>query len=123
MLSIDAELAAFRLTDTQKSNQQERSTAEILGVVERLLWDSAAPLNWSRRLRLQALWLYQKRFLTQVTASTTRGDSRASRLIGGLAVEPRPPKLVLAKSYRQRILGVGLSAVTKLVSSEASKAE
>jgi glycosyltransferase involved in cell wall biosynthesis len=105
VVAVEEELAAFRMTSTQKSNQHERSSTEMLGVVERLLWDPAAPIQWGKRVRLQAQWLYQMRFLTQVSASVARGEPRWRRLLGGLRVALRHPKVVLAEDYRRRLIG------------------
>jgi hypothetical protein len=102
--SIPEEIAAFRFTPTQKSNQRERSTNELLQVIRPLLWDQCAPIRTSHRLRLQAQWLYQQRFLPRIADSEARGDSRARRLIGGLGVGVRNPKLLLSEEYRRRLL-------------------
>jgi glycosyltransferase involved in cell wall biosynthesis len=102
--AIAEELAAFRLTSTQKSNQHERSAQEMLTVVERLLWDHRTPLPRWRRLQLRGQWLYQKRFLSEVTASLARGEPRWMRLLRSLAVAVRHPKVVLIDDYRRRLL-------------------
>jgi glycosyltransferase involved in cell wall biosynthesis len=105
VVALAEELAAFRMTSTQKSTQRERSAREILDVVERLLWDMDAPIRWSKRLRLQGQWLYQERFLTQVAASMLRDEPRWQRLLRGLGVAARHPKVLLATEYRRRLIG------------------
>lgn len=109
VVAVEEELAAFRITPTQKSNQHERSATEMLRVVEHLLWDTSAPIQWTKRLRLQAQWLYQMRFLPQVSASVARGDPRWRRLVGGLGVALRHPKVALVDEYRQRVIGAAIS--------------
>ncbi len=104
VIAIAEELAAFRITSTQKSNQQERSATEMLGVVEELLWDPAAPIPWGTRMGLQARWLYQMRFLTQINASVARGEPRWRRLLRGVSLAIRHPKVVLAEDYRRRVM-------------------
>jgi len=103
--TVEEELAAFRITSTQKSNQHERSAMEMLGVVQKLIWDSTAPIPWATRLRLQANWLYQTRFLPEISASVADGEPRWRRLVGGLGCAVRHPKLVLSDDYRRRVLG------------------
>lgn len=109
VVAVEEELAAFRMTPTQKSNQRERSATEMLGVVERLLWDPAAPIHWTKRMRLQGQWLYQMRFLPQISASVARGDPRWRRLLGGLGVVLRHPKVALVDDYRRRLIGAAIS--------------
>jgi glycosyltransferase involved in cell wall biosynthesis len=105
VVSVEEEVAAFRITSTQKSNQHERSATEMLGVVEQLLWDPNTPIPWNTRLRLQAKWLYQVRFLAEISHSVEHGEPRWRRLLGGLRVALRHPKLVLSEDYRRRLLG------------------
>jgi glycosyltransferase involved in cell wall biosynthesis len=102
--AVEEELAAFRMTSAQKSNLHERSATEMLGVVGRLLWDPGVPIHRTKRVRLQAQWLYQMRFLTEVRASVARGEPRWRRLLGGLGVALRHPKVLLAEDYRRRLI-------------------
>jgi glycosyltransferase involved in cell wall biosynthesis len=104
VVALEEELAAFRITSTQKSNQHERSATEILGVVEQLLWDPNSPIPWKTRLRLQAKWLFQMRFLTEISDSVAHGEPRWRRLVGGLSVALRHPKLMLSEDYQRRLL-------------------
>jgi hypothetical protein len=113
VVAMEDELAAFRITATQKSNQHERSATEMLGVVERLLWDPTAPIRPDKRLRFQAQWLYQVHFLTRVSASVARGEPRWRRLLGGLSVALRHPKLLLVGDYRRRLIHAAVASKGK----------
>jgi glycosyltransferase involved in cell wall biosynthesis len=108
VVPIAEELAAFRITPTQKSTQGERAADEILQVACRELWDPSAPLRGSVRWRLQAQWLYQVEFLGATQAAVARGEPRWLRWIGGLGTAMRHPKLLLAAEYRKRIAAAAL---------------
>jgi glycosyltransferase involved in cell wall biosynthesis len=99
---VDEELAAFRLTSTQKSTHSEACAAELLSVAREYLWDRASPLPALLRWKLQAQWLYQTSFLPAVDASVGRGESRPQRLARVAGVLARNPKMLLSASLAQR---------------------
>ena len=100
---LDRELTCFRFTPDQKSNQRERSAAEVIRVIKPWLWSAHTPLSWQTRLRLQGSWLYQSRFRPAVEASLQRGDP-AHKRYAQLGLELLCyPQLLLDSGFRARL--------------------
>lgn len=111
---LDAAIACFRLTPHQKSSQREAVSAELLTIVQPLLWPdppSTAKLPLLKRWQLQGKWLYHTLFLEQVARSRSSGDRLLWRWLKSAAVLLRHPKILLVPTVQTRI-GQALSRLT-----------
>ena len=100
---LDRELTCFRFTPDQKSNQKERSAAEVIRVLRPWLWGARTPISWNTRMHLQGRWLYQARFRPAADASIARGEGaplRWARLVSSLLCYPQ---MLLDASFRARL--------------------
>lgn len=110
---IDRDLAAFRITPTQKSTNATGAADELRAVVQPYLWSRAVPLRGLHRLRMQAQWLYDARFLAAAKASVDRGDSRWARWAGLLSVLVRNPKIFAGAGIYSRVAVVARGKLEK----------
>lgn len=90
---IDRDLAAFRILPSQKSTNARGAADELRAVVQPFLWDENVPLTWMERLRMQAKWLYDAKFLAAVKDAVDMGDGRLTRWVKLLTVLVRNPKI------------------------------
>jgi Glycosyl transferase family 2 len=100
---VEAETTCFRFTATQKSNQSEKVADELLQVVQPWLWDQSTPISGQKRLALQAQWLYQAYFLTQVERSVQAQDQKWVRWLKSIGIILHYPKILLAPYIYRRI--------------------
>ena len=103
---VDRLLAAFRITPDQKSRESERVAEELLGLVTAPLWDPSTPIPGRLRWRLQGMWLYQVRFLPEVSRSVQAGEAKAKRWTRLLGCVARHPRILLAPGVYRRLVSV-----------------
>ncbi|MDX2212480.1 MAG: glycosyltransferase family 2 protein [Oculatellaceae cyanobacterium bins.114] len=101
---LDSEMACFRFTSQQKSNQREQVAQELLEVVRPLLWSSDVRLPLKQRLILQGKYLYQTVFLKQVEKSLTEGDRPLIRITQMIAVALSNPQILLIPEFQKRTM-------------------
>lgn len=107
---IDAEFAAFRLQPNQKSTQPAKTAEELLQVVQPYIFGSADGLTLQRRLALQAKWIYQAQFLTEVAQSLDRNEARWRRLLRLAWFSVINPRVMLASGFWERLLELRLTS-------------
>jgi glycosyltransferase involved in cell wall biosynthesis len=100
---VDAETTCFRFTATQKSNQSARVAEELLRVVQPWLWDQSTPIAWQKKLALQAKWLYQAQFLTQIERSVQAQEHQWLRWLKSIGIILHYPKILLDPYLYRRI--------------------
>ena len=104
---LDAAIACFRLTPQQKSSQRGAVAAELLTIVQPLLWPDSplrtAQLPGRKRWQLQGKWLYQAIFLEQVARSLSGGDRPLCRWVKSVAVLLQHPKILLVPAFQRRV--------------------
>jgi glycosyltransferase involved in cell wall biosynthesis len=107
---LDAELACFRLQPNQKTTQRDKVAAELLQVVEALLWQKHILAPWRERLVLQGKWLFGVAFTKEVSRSIELGESRARRWLrlGWLLL--KHPQILTTRMLCRRIAGSFLFA-------------
>lgn len=103
---IDAELAAFRLQPNQKSTQPARTAKELLDVVQPYIFGPSERLTYQRRRTLQAKWIYQAGFLTEVERSLDRDEARWRRLIRLAWFSATNPQVMTAPGFWDRVPGI-----------------
>jgi glycosyltransferase involved in cell wall biosynthesis len=101
--SIDKELACFRFTSSQKSNQNKAVADELLKVVYPWLWGSKPTLSAKKRYILQGKWLYQTVLLQQIDQSIKFGDRKGIRLLKSILNIVKHPKILLAPEFFRRL--------------------
>lgn len=99
---LDHRLAAFRLHPQQKSTQPERTSAELLKVVQPYLFSKGAPIARREQLRLRAEWLYHAEFLEQVKASISLQEPAIQRRARLARYALSNPSVMLARPFRSR---------------------
>ena len=101
---VEAAFACFRLTPHQKSSQRGAVAAELLTIVQPLLWpESSSGLPTLKRWQLQGKWLYQAIFLEQVARSLSGGDRPFWRWVKSVAVLLHHPKILLVPAFQVRV--------------------
>lgn len=102
--SSEKELACFRITDTQKSNQSLKVAEELLDIVKTILWDKETQLPLKKRLTLQGKWLYQVKLLKQIEKSVKAKDHFLLRWIKSSSVIFSNPQILLSPAFKGRLL-------------------
>lgn len=111
---IDADLAAFRLWEGQKSRASDRAAAELRQVVREHLEDPSTPIAPAVRRRLSARLAYDEEFLPLVARSVEAGEGRLRRWarVGRLLI--RRPGLATSRPFWARLGAVtGLGALSR----------
>jgi len=103
---IEQELACFRFTANQKSNQSDLVAQELLNLVQPLLWDQSSPISNRQRSKLQRMWLYQAKFLRQVEQSMQFNESKPRRWFKLVKLVSSHPSLLLSDSLYARLYQV-----------------
>jgi glycosyltransferase involved in cell wall biosynthesis len=103
---IESELACFRFTANQKSNQSDSASQELLSLVQPFLWDQSTPISNRQRSKLQGMWLYQAKFLKQVEQSIQSNESKLRRWFKLIKLVSSHPSLLLSDSLYARIYQV-----------------
>lgn len=110
---IEQELACFRFTANQKSNQSDLVAQELLNLVQPLLWDQSTPIPDRQRSKLQRMWLYQAKFLRQVEQSMQFNESKPRRWFKLVKLVSSHPSLLLSDSLYTRLYQVLSAQFTK----------
>lgn len=113
VLSVDRELAGFRLHGAQKSGNARAAADELRRVVHPHIWDSRIAIEPAHRARLKADWLYDVTFSEAVNASLASGESRLLRWLRLVGTCARHPRLLASRGLRSRLaisLGAGKGA-------------
>lgn len=100
---IDAELAAFRLQPNQKSTQPARTAQELIDVVQPYIFGQDDRLTHQTRLALQAKWIYQAKFLSEVQQSLDRHEPRWQRLLRLAWFSAINPRVMRAPGFWERV--------------------
>lgn len=100
---IDAELAAFRLQPNQKSTQPARTAQELIDVVQPYIFGQDDRLTHQRRIALQAKWIYQAKFLSEVQQSLDRHEPRWQRLLRLAWFSATNPRVMRAPGFWERV--------------------
>lgn len=100
---IDAEVSAFRLQPNQKSTQPTRTAQELLDVVRPYVFGQDDRLTQQKRLALQAKWIYQAKFLTEVQHSIDLHEPRWRRLLRLAWFSANNPRVVMAPDFWERV--------------------
>jgi glycosyltransferase involved in cell wall biosynthesis len=100
---IDSELSCFRCTEHQKSNQNLKVAAELLHLIQPLLWSSSTIIPLQKRCLLQGNWLYEAVFLEQVKMSIQSNDRKQKRYAKLLKIILTNPQILLSSGFVNRI--------------------
>ncbi len=100
---LDSELACFRLQPNQKSNQSERVSAELLKVVQPLLWQQHQAVTWGRRITLQGKWLFNVSFRNEAEQSLKLEQSRLRRWLRLSGLLMKHPQILTTRMLRNRL--------------------
>ena len=100
---IDAELSAFRLQPNQKSTQPARTAQELIDVVQPHIFGQDDRLTQQRRRALQAKWIYQAKFLSEVQQSLDRHEPRWQRLLRLAWFSATNPRVMTAPGFWERV--------------------
>jgi len=101
---INNELACFRFTDTQKSNQSQEVANELKNVIYPWLWDKAIDLRQWKRLELQGEWIYDVVFLKEIAKSVQKTEGKIPRWSQSLKLLLQYPQILLAPQFHNRVL-------------------
>jgi glycosyltransferase involved in cell wall biosynthesis len=99
---IEQNLACFRKTDYQKSKASQKVAMELLNVVQPWLWSLNTPLSRQKRLVLQAQWLYQAKFLTQIEQCIQQQNRPWLRWLSTSITIFKYPQIMLSPSFQKR---------------------
>jgi glycosyltransferase involved in cell wall biosynthesis len=100
--AMDKDVACYRRQPSQLTSTPSRTAAELLAVINRLLWDKNVPLIAKRRRELQAEWFYHTVFLPAIEQSIGCRESRLRRWVRLAAISARYPRIIRSQGFRRR---------------------
>lgn len=106
---IDADLAAFRLWDGQKSKAADGAARELRDVVRRHLDDAGAPISRATRRRLKARLAFDTEFLPLVARSIEANESRFQRWSRVTKLLLDRPQIALSRPLWKRARTIALA--------------
>jgi hypothetical protein len=103
--SLDEELTCFRIQPNQKSTQPQKTAAELLKVVQPLLWEKPGQLPFFQRLKLQGDWLFDTHFRHEAAAMAAAGQCKMERWRNMIGLALAHPQLFCSGMFWDRVAG------------------
>lgn len=101
--SINEELACFRYTPYQKTQDKDGVARELLEVAREVLWDPTSPIPFIKRFSLQGDWLYHQKMLLELNRSINANDSKMIRWAKAMKVILKNPQIFASSFFIRRV--------------------